>query len=239
MQDDNGNESIVDKIEKLLALANASSATVAEAESAMLLAQRIALKHNIEISSLGHRGPKQDSLFEQVVGLGLVRRDSRKRILSTLCRNFRCELLMFTDQDTHILVGCTILGLEDEVKAVGTLFMYLVDVGDNELRRYILENLDGIGTAVSARDRVRDSWSEGYALGIDHRFKEQVSTVPGMSLMLTQPDILKQAMEQLQPAKHALYAPLAGDADEHAYHGYVTGKNTGDPNAGLLSHDND
>lgn len=216
-------ESVTQKIASLLNLAHAPSATKHEAENAMAAAQRIAAKHHIDLTTVGTPSAAKARIMEATAMPGLVLSPWRRMLAGTVCHNFGCIALVYEGELAHGESRLSIVGTETNLEIVGRVLMFALEVGEQELRRYIM----GAGSlAYNARERLKNEWANGYAIGIQHMFDRQVAEDECVALMVMDnhevQDYVNEHLDVDMKQRH-----YHGDqSSPHFREGYVVGRTT-------------
>lgn len=115
------NDSVVDKIRKLLAMRVDRGCTPNEAATALEMAQALLLKHNLEIASVLEESPEK---VGSSVGLVSVHESRgylwKKHLLHVLARNTLCRVV---SQDREKTVH--VVGARENVRAVLTMYTWV------------------------------------------------------------------------------------------------------------------
>lgn len=230
-------QSLADQIHAALRIANDGSTTVAEAETAMLTAQRLAAKHfgGMENVPSETGTGESDVLFLHLEG-GLVVNHWRSRLLAIVSENFRCRMLeyniftlsQFTKKPITKKQLC-IVGHSEDAKIAFRVYIYAITVAEAELLHYLLAHTDTLGDKLAERKAAGESWSEGFVSGVKMKFAAQVKRNPSVGLMLIVPSDVDKAIDDAQPDNLKMEHDQP-QANAHFFEGYITGKNIGDGN---------
>lgn len=229
---------IADQISKLLAHVHSPTANVHEAENAMLLAQKLASKHGVDLADIqdGHlstasRSKAKAKILEAVaMDNGSDFSNWRMGLCVTVAENFRCRTLFYEGEEGGPFAGMkqmTIIGTEQDLEIVGRVLMFAIDIALNNVARYIHSLALGF-VPNSAMETVKRQWLEGYVVGIKAKFQHQSSNDPGVALMVvSNPDVDEYiaGLEDVQTEKRSFGGEDTG-ATWHGIQGYHTGRNS-------------
>lgn len=138
---------VVDRIHKLLALANDGGATPAEAELAMAKAQEMMAEHNLTMATLEAKGGKKEARVKQEQSENLMYAWKRE-LLEVIAKVNLCYVYVTnkrTNSGQRIGGGYEIIGRQSNVIATKNIFSYLLqsierfvvaEVGTNMHDRY-------------------------------------------------------------------------------------------------------
>jgi len=207
---------ILDKISALLERTTAKGATEAEAEAALLLAQRIMAKYHIELSEVVRpdQGP--------TIGRSSTERKAMSqwaiRLLNLVADNFRCK--------TYLQNHCgAFIGEDVDLKLATEMYRMLydfMDQGATRIRRQYRKQ--GLPT-----DGVGDSYLLGFLRGLKEALDEQKRTEnSSFALILVTPQAVVKAYEDLSKnwGKPVHGRSLNGGDDDAFRQGMREGKNS-------------
>lgn len=118
-------EKAIDKVRKLLAVANDKGATEAEAMTAALMAQKLMAKYDIDILDVEEKKTAEE-IGEEVVDTTLKGHFSTKwktQLATTIARNFRCKV--YTNGSNTVVF----YGRKSDTKIAGDVFKFLFHTG--------------------------------------------------------------------------------------------------------------
>jgi len=132
------NEAIIEKLQKILALASCKGATQGEMEAAMARAKEIAMRHGIELAALPARAESKSKLGEDVKahkpeGLKTSTRYEHPYhnwVICSLEKGFGVRFLFSRGRigSHHYLSNMWIVGTETDVALASALFPWLEDL---------------------------------------------------------------------------------------------------------------
>lgn len=216
-------KNIISKIEKLLALAG-NNPSEAEAQAAMLKAQKLMAEHNLDMAQFkGQPQEKKEAVTEYFRGYHNT--DWAIRLAQVICNNFRCNLL----RAPHY--GLAFVGLKEDVaicKAVFTFAAQTLDKNMKKLRRQYRK-------AGKPTDGISGDYSAGFIAGLQAKYKEQVDK-NNWGLVLVKDALVEQLTKDIINPKGKITSgkklKQSGDPGLYAK-GYLDGKSLGDDQKAL------
>lgn len=161
------NEKALDRIKKLLRLARDSGATQAEAESALLQAQRIMAEHGFEDGEVLETAAPEEAILDEDVAVVRRREFWRGRLAVTVARNFRCKMYWRSRPDG--LNGVHFLGRKGDVAIAREVYVAAQEVALQQARSFLAVNRGGLVA--------RNAFLAGFAEGLAAKFDEQVAVM--------------------------------------------------------------
>lgn len=211
-------KNIISKIEKLLALAG-NNPSEAEAQAAMLKAQKLMAEHNLDMAQFKDQPQeKKEAVTEYFRGYHNT--DWAIRLAQVICNNFRCNLL----RAPHY--GLVFVGLKEDVaicKAVFTFAAQTLDKNMKKLRRQYRK-------AGKPTDGISGDYSAGFIAGLQAKYKEQVNK-NNWGLVLVKDALVEQLTKDIinPKGKRTSGRKLKQSGDSGLYaKGYLDGKSLGD-----------
>lgn len=168
------NPKALERIQKLLRLARDAGATPAEAESALLQAQRIMAENGIEDGEVvDTTGAEEEILDEDVL---VVRRKEfwRGRLGVVISRNFRCK--MYWNTYARGRVGVHFLGRRSDVAIAKEVYVAAVEVALQQVADFLRIHGGGL--------KARSAFLAGFADGLAAKYDEQVVQMRASSTAL-------------------------------------------------------
>jgi Protein of unknown function (DUF2786) len=220
-------EKIIGKIKKALALA-ADTKSPDEAQAAMMAAQRLMAKHNIDMSEVED---SEDSDGKRTIQTHITDPTGRipwwkKRLARIIADNFRCEY--FISRLGKFNSVLTYLGLEDDVAIGKSVYTYAESVMDRQAKLYVQKYY----REKKPTKGVRNKFIEGFLSGLSAKFDEQVSQ-NDWGLVLTTDALVVEELETLglRTVKSTGVKPKFS-SDQNAWEeGYKQGQNFADTDA--------
>ena len=170
-------EKVIDKIRKLLALATSSNEN--EAQSAMLMAQKLMAQHHIEMSQV-EDAPIDHEVIEEEADKKR-HRTKWKRSLADLCAsNFNCDIFY----RGHGSYATIFVGKKESIEICKTVYSAAVMFIDKEFAKYwnsegkwqdfhLLGSNARIERPLSDSIIMKDSYARGFIRRLRERFEEQ------------------------------------------------------------------
>ena len=156
------NQNIISKVEKLLALAG-NNPSEAEAQAAMLKAQKLMAEHNLDMAQFQDKSQEhKEAIVEYLQGYHNT--NWAISLAMVVSSNFRCNLLRASGY------GLVFVGLKEDVEICKTVFSFAAKTLDKnmaKLRRQYRKN--GLPT-----DGISGDYAYGFIAGLKDRYKEQV-----------------------------------------------------------------
>ena len=210
-------KNIISKIEKLLALAG-NNPSEAEAQVAMLKAQKLMAEHNLDMAQFKDQPQeKKEAVTEYFKGYHNT--GWAISLAKVICDNFRCNLLRAAGY------GLVFVGLKEDVaicKAVFTFAANTLDKNMMKLRRQYRKQ--GLPT-----DGISGDYAAGFIAGLKAKYKEQVEE-NDWGLVLVKDALVEQKTQDIIDHKRKSHSVkgLNRSGDMGLYtKGYLDGKNLG------------
>lgn len=210
-------KNIISKIEKLLALAG-NNPSEAEAQVAMLKAQKLMAEHNLDMAQFKDQPQeKKEAVTEYFKGYHNT--GWAISLAKVICDNFRCNLLRAAGY------GLVFVGLKEDVaicKAVFTFAANTLDKNMMKLRRQYRKQ--GLPT-----DGISGDYAAGFIAGLKAKYKEQVEE-NNWGLVLVKDALVEQKTQDIIDPKRKSHSVkgLNRSVDMGLYtKGYLDGKNLG------------
>jgi hypothetical protein len=233
---------LIDQVNQLYYTANHASVTVGEAEAALLAAQRLAAKYHITPDELATRTGGSAVRWIKIES-GLVVNKWRTHLASAIAANFRCSMLQGNEatfsrftKKPRTQKCLYFLGHDEDVIVAVRSFGYAVQVGDEQLFRYLVEYRAVTPKATQADlDKAREDWSDGFVMGIRVKFKAQTSRKGSSTAVMTVlPDDVAEEAAKFTHEQHTVPNTISQEQlTDHFRDGYETGRTTGDGNVEL------
>jgi hypothetical protein len=218
------NEKVIEKVRKALALAR-DNPNDHEAETAMLLAQRLLAKNGMSMNDVeDSEGDKLDRIME----MHITERSGRipwwkKSLAYTIAENFKCKSLItrFGNSNSSL----TFFGLEEDVLVAVEVYQYAEMVIDKLAKSYVGK----IYRSGESTKGVRNDFIYGFLTGLNDKFKEQVETNE-WGLVLSMDALVVKTFSEKKMRKSSssgIRPEFAGDSRAHDA-GYKEGENFAD-----------
>lgn len=156
-------ENIIDKIKKLLALAeDKRNCSEAEVESAALKAQELIAKYNVSIASFNSdEEEKEEITYSQL--LVESHRKWRFALSTVVSENFRCEC--FWTGNSYV----SFFGHKTDAAAAKEVYKFLFNMGNKLGKREVRRMSDERGIT----EDVYNTFVAGFIIGLRQKFNEQ------------------------------------------------------------------
>lgn len=196
-------EKIINKIKNLMELAQ-DNPSDEEGQSALLMAQKLMLKHDIHLAQVeAHDEPEKFETGEAIGRSASVLRWGEKDMSVVISTNFRCYVMQERDRRTktsRLIFFGEKQDAEMAAKVYDAAFMYL---------RYRIERLPDKSPAY------KNSYIRGVILSLSDRFKKQVEEYGLM--VLPKKEVLKDLHERFQNLSKSKTSRLNHDFDREAF----------------------
>lgn len=209
-------KNIISKIEKLLALAG-NNPSEAEAQVAMLKAQKLMAEYNLDMAQFQDKPQKKEAVTEYFKGYHNT--GWAMALAKVICDNFRCNLLRAPGY------GLVFVGLKEDVAICKAVFSFAAETLDKNMRKLRRQyRKQGLPT-----DGISGDYAAGFIAGTRDKYKEQVEK-NNWGLILVKDALVEQKTKDIiDPKKKAKAVKglfRSGDAGLYTK-GYVDGKNLG------------
>lgn len=157
MSDNQDNEKVLDKIKKLLAVANDAAATEGERDNALRMAHKLLVKHNLDMQDLHKHGIKEERIRETVE---TFRMKWARGVAGSIAELFMCKLYW---QNINATKGrYSFIGLESNATTAALMTEYVIQSILKEARKLYTHNLSsgarqfGYGAEFKLSNRVAE-----------------------------------------------------------------------------------
>ncbi|MCM3273682.1 DUF2786 domain-containing protein [Paenibacillus elgii] len=216
-------EDVLRKIKKALNLAHNNSNSE-ESQAALLLAQKLMLKHGLTASDIPNEKPKEKNVKRAHI------RSSRiewwyTKLSIIVANNFRCEHFYASGR----YIG--FLGLEDDVEIASEVFKFAQEAIRYHSSAYLKHKSFHRSRAEAIA--IKNDYILGYLSGLREKFKEQVKS-ECLELVLVKDDAVIKAAEAAKFKEvEAKPVVIAGDYAARQQ-GYQDGKKFTKPNGPMI-----
>lgn len=199
-------DKIIAKIQNLMKLAQ-DNPNDEEGQTALMLAQKMLLKHNLSMQDIDRKNNRQtDANIVETESEYLMRMPWWKSGLhAILAKNFRCKSIR---RRYHNLKETTMIffGYKDDVRIATEVYEATLMYLEYRLGRIRQEHL---GVAY------RNSYLQGFLSGIDERFKQQKRELQKFELVLQVPAEVERVFEEMKLGSYSTTNPKV--LNEEAY----------------------
>lgn len=220
---DKDQEGIIEKVRKLLALAGNNSSQ-AEAESAMLAAQKLMAAHGLETTDVERVAAVKDDVITSTGKLRTRFPWWHMSLAGVLAPNFKCKHLVHRERDEkRKLIGSCIafVGHPADVDVCKTVYQYAIERTDMLVRMYVkrfkILHPDISGAAI------KNTWLLGFVDGLRDKFQEQVEK-NNWGLILITDEAVTQKYDALVTGKVHGSTIRATKSQKVRQDGYTEGK---------------
>ena len=168
------NPKALDRIKKLLRLARDPGATPAEAESALLQAQRIMAENGLEDGEVIDTAAPEAAILDEDILVVRRREFWRGRLAVVVARNFRCKMYWRGRDDGGS--GVHFLGRQGDVAIAKEVYVAALEVALQQVAIFLRVNRGGL--------RARNAFLAGFADGLGAKYDEQVEQLRAASTAL-------------------------------------------------------
>ena len=206
-------KNIISKIEKLLALAG-NNPSEAEAQAAMLKAQRLMAENNLTMETLNsNKEPQKKEVVQEWFKGG--QSSQWMRILGkVIANNFRCDMMVGPGY------GLVFIGLKEDARICIQVFNFAAHTLEKNMRKLRRQyRKQGLSTGGISGD-----YSMGFIKGLSDKFKEQVDQ-NNWGLILVKDNMVTEYCESVKTGKAKSGKALNSSGDMGLYlKGYTDGK---------------
>lgn len=218
------NEKILDRIKKLFNLAyNGGDTESHEAQTALLMAQKLMAEHNIEQSVVMSNNedfiPTKKSVVQGSVFDGTRIAWWRGSLGVIISNNFKCEC--YTEK-RKIPNSIMFFGLKDDVILAKIAYDFASEAIDSTCRLYLKKYKTSNAKVDTAG--IRNDFISGWLKGLKDQFAEQIEK-HNWGLVLVKDALVVQAKEKLNLKKGNKSRVKTNHNQEAKAEGYNTGKN--------------
>lgn len=196
-------DKIIEKISKLLAVANNSGATEDEAVQAALMAQKLMAKYNIELDQVDSK-PEQREIVEEIYRQSGKHEMKKWKIglSSIIAQNFRCKVYFINAQDV------VFYGYKEDAKIALQVFTFLYEVGNKFAVRYYNKcKKEGIETR-----GVMNTYLIGFREGVASVLEKQCK-----ALMIITPQEVTESFDEMTKGFKHMNGSLRTNGNHSAY----------------------
>ncbi len=181
---------VVDKIEKLLALAGSDNEN--EARSAMVKAQELMAKYEIDRERIQGREQRE----RQVIYLsgGPFRDEWVNMVATVIAENFRCRCITVKRRKTGGSFRIRFYGYEEDAEICINIFNYAVKVVRN---RFVTLRAIYAEAGREFRRNEKMNYIDGFCHGLDRNFEEQKKQSQSFALALVVPEAVNNYVNVL------------------------------------------
>lgn len=206
-------KNIISKIEKLLALAG-NNPSEAEAQAAMLKAQKLMAENNLTMETLNSNKEPQKKEVVQEWFEGGQSCQWMRNLGKVIANNFRCDMMVGPGY------GLVFIGLKEDAKICIQVFNFAAHTLEKNMRKIRRQyRKQGLST-----EGISGDYSRGFIKGLSDKFKEQVDR-NNWGLILVKDNMVTEYCESVKKGKASSGKALNSSGDMGLYmKGYTDGK---------------
>ena len=218
----NGEREVVEKIQKLLALAGEGNPEKEEAETALMKAQELLLKYNMKIEDVENVVAEEEEVQSDTILSDATAKSYmwKAKIAAVACPNFRCSVLLTgrwqpTNRKSKDL---KIIGMSIDVSACLEVLRFTFAFYETSWQAF----KKGVDSKCKAQTyAIKNDYLHGFLRGLDERFAENVKE---RALVLVRDAKVDEYLKaNATPGKTLPQGHSDFNVDALA-HGYVDGK---------------
>lgn len=210
------NNKIIERVKKLLALANSSNEN--ESESAMLKAQELMAKHKLQMKDISIEEKSkvidEESNFEYT-----VKTQWKGNLALNIAENFGCHAYIeFYNIGRRRKINLCFIGEEDNVEMTKVVYEYALKVCEERIKNiqkeYKKNNLSTRG--------IQQNYGLGFARGLKEQYKEQLRKNQDWGIIVVKSKEVMEAIDNKNFKKNN--SKVKYERNEHYESGYSDGK---------------
>ena len=203
----------ISKIEKLLALAG-NNPSEAEAQAAMLKAQKLMAENNLTMETLNQNKEPQKKEVVQEWFEGGQSSQRMRNLGKIIANNFRCDMMVGPKY------GLVFIGLKEDAKICIQVFNFAAHTLEKNMRKIRRQyRKQGLST-----EGISGDYSMGFIKGLSDKFKEQVAQ-NNWGLILVKDNMVTEYCESVSKGRAKSGKTLNSSGDMGLYlKGYTDGK---------------
>jgi Protein of unknown function (DUF2786) len=186
-------DKIIDKIRKLLKLGE--SPNEHEAQSAIMKAQKLALKNGIEISEI--KQESNDAVVDQYIDPLTRVPLFKRRISALLATNFRVVVIrdkVFSWEDVKYKEIMLVVGLPEDVAIFKQVFAYTVESYSIYLNAF-LKKYKKTYPRRKIKQNLKNDYMIGFLSGLIYRFRQNIQE---HGLIVVTPQVVKNRIDEMK-----------------------------------------
>ena len=208
-------QEIVKKIKKLLALSQSDNKH--EAESAMLKAQELLVKYNLEIKEVNEF--KEQDVNEDITEITFTKAKWKGKLAGLIANNFKCKMYYMTYRHHAV----TFLGLDEDVSICKVMTEYAIKLIKSESKK-IAKNYRDNGLSTKG---IENDFALGFIEGLRKKFNEQKANNQEWGLVLVIPKEVQQVYSNIKFNGKGVKPPEYTGHKDVYYEGVEVGENFG------------
>lgn len=181
---------VIDKIEKLLALAGSDNEN--EARAAMVKAQELMAKYEIDRERVQGKGQKERPVI--YLSGGPFKDEWVNMVASVIAENFRCRCITVQMRGTGGSFRIRFYGYEEDAEICINIFNYAVKV---VRKRFVTLRAIYAEAGKGFRRNEKMNYISGFCQGLDRNFEEQKKQSQSFALALVTPEAVNTYVNEL------------------------------------------
>lgn len=214
-------EKILNKIKNILNKTTENGATEEEAQSAMLMAQKMMAKHNLSMSDIDIGS----STNKEVIDVSFMEFKKMpwwaKHLLTIVANNFRCSPYILMRGKASMP---SFIGLKEDVEIAKEIYIFAV----NSIKYYSDEFIKKLTKQGFPTRGVRNDYIKGFLSGLEDKFKEQVEE-NNWGLILVKDEAVVEYTNKMNFRKGTASKITTAGMSEATKAGYKQGKQFSSP----------
>lgn len=176
------NEDMLHKIKKLLALSKSTNEY--EAQNAMIMAQRLLIKHKLSLREVEAYEGNSSNVNEESTGIKFRGSSWKSNLANVIANNFGTYLFYRTVRTHEICF----YGKEEDITICKIVLEYAIKCinsnGDNLIKKLKMDRRR------KKFKGIKDDYALGFVVGLDNRFKEQIKSNHEWGLILQKDEVV-------------------------------------------------
>lgn len=210
------NSNIIEKIQKVLALAS-NNPSAEEGQTAMLLAQKMMAENNISMSDVSVTEIKTKEVVDQVVDSSRRMSWWQNHLGGIIADNFKCGIYINKNRREGT-TNIKFVGLKNDVELAKQIYLYAVEVISHNYKEYVRKNSDRMFTK-----GIKNQYILGFLEGLKEKFSEQIKNNT-WGLVLVKDQLVDKALKDLNLRKAGKTTININGNELDRYNGYRDGK---------------
>ncbi len=218
----NGEREVVEKIQKLLALAGEGNPEKEESETALLKAQELLLKYNMKIEDVENVVTEEEEVQSDTILSDATAKSYmwKAKIATVVCPNFRCSILLGNrwQSGSRKSKDLKVIGMPDDVSACAEVLRFTFSFYNASWQTFKKDADSGSKAQTYA---LKNDYLNGFLRGLAERFAENVKE---KALVLVRDGKVDEFLKaNAKPGRTLPQGHSDFNVDALA-HGYVDGK---------------
>ena len=204
-------ERIIEKVKKLLAIANDKND--AESDAAMLMAQKLIAEYHL--SEAAYTDKAADKVEETRVDIGYRCNGWKRRLSSVIASNFRCGTYYYGARAGRRGQVIVFIGEGPDARLALQIFNFAAETGKIRWNEYHLRGMSSTE---------RETFLHAFVDGIKSRYEEQKQNNQQWGLVLAKPAGVTKAMSAIKLVCRPEHPRTSGYYSDARSSGYAAGR---------------